>query len=100
MAWEISSGKVAGSVMSYIDHAENKQRGILRGFTEGISTVPRWQRRGVASALIASSLQVLREAGMTESALICSGENLNNLRLYASCGFQEVKRDTVYEKGL
>ena len=37
---------------------------------------------------------------MTESALICSGENLNNLRLYASCGFQEVKRDTVYEKGL
>jgi mycothiol synthase len=100
VAWEVSSGKVVGSVMTYINHAENKQLGILRGFTEGISTVPAWQRRGVAKALIALSLKVLREAGMTESALICSGENLNNYKLYASCGFQEVKRDTVYEKPL
>ncbi len=74
--------------------------GIRRGFTEGISTVPGWQRRGVARALIARSLKVQREAGMTESALVCSGEKRDNLRLYASCGFQEVKRDTVYEKAL
>ncbi len=37
---------------------------------------------------------------MIESALVCSGENLNNYKLYASCGFQEIKRDTVYEKPL
>jgi mycothiol synthase len=98
VAWEISSGKVVGSVMSYINHAENRQLGILRGFTEGISTVPAWQRRGVATALIARSLKVQRQAGMTESALVCSGENPNNYKLYASFGFQEVKRDTVYEK--
>ncbi len=98
VAWEVSSGKVVGSVMTYINHAENKQLGIRRGFTEGISTVPAWQRRGVAQALIARSLKVQREAGMTESALVCSGEKPNNYRLYASCGFQEVKRDTVYEK--
>mgnify|MGYP002476496925 CR=1 FL=1 len=53
VAWEVSSGKVVGSVMAYINHAENKQLGILRGYTEGISTVPAWQRRGVARALIA-----------------------------------------------
>jgi hypothetical protein len=35
---------------------------------------------------------------MTESALVCSGEKPENMRLYASCGFEEVKRDTVYEK--
>ncbi len=98
VAWEISSGKVVGSVMTYINHAENRQLGILRGYTEGISTVPAWQRRGVARALIARSLKAQREAGMLESALVCSGENPNNYRLYASCGFQEVKRDTVYEK--
>jgi mycothiol synthase len=98
VAWEVSSGKVVGSVMTYINHAENKALGILRGYTEGISTVPAWQRRGVARALIARSLKVQREAGMQESALVCSGEKLNNYRLYTSCGFQEVKRDTVYEK--
>ena len=100
VAWEVSSGKVVGSVMGYINHAENKQLGILRGYTEGISTVPSWQRRGVAKALIARSLKAQRAAGMTESALVCNGEKLNNYRLYASCGFQEVKRDTVYEKPL
>jgi len=50
--------------------------------------------------LIARSLKVQREVGMTESALVCNGEKLNNYKLYASCGFQEVKRDTVYEKPL
>lgn len=98
VAWEVSSGKVVGSVMTYINHAENKYLGILRGFTEGISTVPGWQRRGVARALIARSLKAQREAGMRESALVCNGEKPNNYKLYASCGFQEVKRDTVYEK--
>lgn len=96
VAWEGS--RVVGSVMTYINHAENRELGIRRGFTEGISTVPDWQRRGVATALIARSLKVQREAGMTESALVCSGEKPNNYRLYASCGFQEIKRDTVYEK--
>jgi mycothiol synthase len=100
VAWEVSSGKVAGSVMTYIHHAENKALGILRGYTEGISTVPAWQRRGVARALIARSLKAQRELGMTESALVCNGEKSNNYKLYASCGFQEVKRDTVYEKPL
>jgi mycothiol synthase len=100
VAWEVSSGKVVGSVMTYIHHAENKQLGILRGYTEGISTVSAWQRHGVARALIARSLKVQRQVGMTESALVCNGEKLNNYKLYASCGFQEVKRDTVYEKPL
>jgi mycothiol synthase len=93
VAWDVSTGKVAGSMMTYINHAENKQLGILRGYTEGISTVPAWRRRGVAKALIARSLKIQRQLGMTESGLVCSGENLNNYRLYQSC-------DTVYEKPL
>ena len=100
VAWDVSTGKVVGSVMTYINHAENKQLGILRGYTEGISTAPGWRRRGIARALIARSLKVQRQLGMKESGLVCSGENLNNYRLYESCGFQEVKRDTVYEKAL
>jgi len=98
VAWEVSSGKVVGSVLGYINQAENQQLGIRRGYTEGISTVPAWQRRGVARALIARSLQAQHARGMTESALVCSGEKPENYQLYASSGFQEVKRDTVYEK--
>lgn len=100
VAWDVSSGKVVGSVMTYINHSENEMMGIRRGYTEGISTIPAWQGKGVATALIARSLKVQRQAGMTESALVCSGEKEKNLQLYRKCGFQEVKRDTVYEKGL
>lgn len=100
VAWEVTSGKVVGSVLTYINHAENRQLGIRRGYTEGISTIPAWRRRGVARALIGRSLKAQREAGMMESALVCSGENLNNYKLYESCGFLEVKRDMVYEKPL
>jgi GNAT superfamily N-acetyltransferase len=98
VAWEISSEKVVGSVMTYINHAENRRMGIRRGYTEGISTVPGWQRRGVARALIYRSLKAQREAGMTESALVCNCEKPGNMRLYARCGFQEKKVDTIYEK--
>jgi mycothiol synthase len=100
VAWEISSGQVVGSVMTYINHPENKALGLNRGYTEGISTVPRWQRRGVARALIARSLRLQRELGLTESALVCNPAKQGNYRLYVHCGFQEVKRDTVYEKVL
>jgi mycothiol synthase len=98
VAWEVSTGKVIGSVMTYINHLENKAMGIQRGYTEGISTVPAWQRRGVAKALIACSLKVQRDLGMTESGLVVSSLKPENRRLYESCGFREVKRDTVYEK--
>lgn len=98
VAWDVSSGKVAGSVMTYINHAENKQLGIQRGYTEGISTVPAWQHRGVARALINRSLMAQRQSGCKESALVCNGEKPYQYQLYASCGFEEVKRDTVYEK--
>ncbi len=100
VAWDVATNKVVGSVLTYINQAENKQLGILRGYTEGISTIPAWRRRGVATALIARSLKAQRQAGMIESALICSGEKPDNYRLYESCGFKEVKRDTVYEKPL
>jgi GNAT superfamily N-acetyltransferase len=98
VAWDLSSGKVAGSVCGYINHAENKQMGILRGYTEDISTVPSWRKRGVATALIYRSIKAQRDRGMTESALACNAEKQDNYRLYDRCGFKEVKRDTVYRK--
>ncbi len=100
VAWDTRTGKVAGSVMTYVFHADNERMGLRRGYTEGISTVPEWQKKGVATALIASSLKAQREAGMTESALVCNGEKHGNYRLFESCGFREIKRDTVYEKPL
>ena len=99
IAWDRGKNKVAGTVLTYINHDENLQYDRLRGYTEGIGVVPEWRRQGVARALISQSLKAQRAAGMLESALIAdSASKYGVTRLYESCGFKIVNRDTVYRK--
>jgi ribosomal protein S18 acetylase RimI-like enzyme len=101
IAWELSSGKVVGHVLTYIDHEQNEKLERKRGYTEGIGVDPAWRRRGVARALIAHSLRAQRAAGMSESALVVDSENSSGAtRLYESCGFEVVSQNAVYRKPL
>ncbi len=99
IAWDIETQQVAGHVLTYIDHEQNKQFNRKRGFTEGIGVGRDWRRRGLARALIARSLQAQKAEGMTESALAVDNENVS-MSLYESCGFRVVRRDTIYRKPL
>jgi ribosomal protein S18 acetylase RimI-like enzyme len=99
VAWDIATNQVIGHVLTFIDDGENEQFARKRGYTEGIGVDPSWRRRGVARALITRSLQAQKAAGMRESALVADSDSTSNvIRLYESCGFQIVKRDTMYRK--
>lgn len=99
VAWD--GDQVAGQVRSFINHAENAEYKRLRGYTEFISVRRPWRKRGLARALIVQSLQALRERGMTHAALGVDAENTSGaLRVYESCGFQVVRRNSVYRKPL
>lgn len=99
VAWDIVNNQIVGHVLTFIDDDENDQLNRKRGYTEGIGVDHNWRRRGVARALISRSLQIQRAAGMAESALVADSDSTNNvIRLYESCGFQIVKRDTIYRK--
>ncbi|MDQ3493392.1 MAG: GNAT family N-acetyltransferase [Chloroflexota bacterium] len=99
VAWD--GGQVAGAVRGFINYEENRQYGRKRGWVENISVRRPWRRRGLARALIAASITVLREQGMTEGALGVDTENPTGaLRLYESCGFVAVKREATYRKPL
>jgi hypothetical protein len=51
--------------------------------------------------MIARSLHVLKEQGMTESCLNVDTENLSGAtRIYEECGFKVVKRNLFYQKPL
>jgi GNAT superfamily N-acetyltransferase len=101
VAWKIGTQQAVGHVLTYIHHDENKQFNRRRGYTESIGVVQSWRRCGVARALISRSLQAQKAAGMTESALVADSENENNAtQLYESCGFEIVKKDTLYRKPL
>jgi mycothiol synthase len=99
IAWDRETGKAAGTVLTYIHHEENKQFDRKRGYTEGVGVTREWRRRGLARALIGRSLQAQKAAGMTESALVADSDSTSGVTsLYESCGFQIVKRDTIYRK--
>ena len=101
--WQIgwAGDEVAGGVLNFIDHKENEDNGRLRGYTETIFVRRPWRKQGLAKALIANSLQVLKEAGMTEAALGVDAENLSGaLHLYRKMGFEEVKRGMTLRKPL
>lgn len=99
VAW--AGDQVAGMVMTFIDERENAEYNRKRGWTEGIGVRRPWRRMGVARALIAESLRMLKELGMNEAALGVDTQNPNGaLQLYESMGYQPVQRQTIYRKPL
>lgn len=101
IAWDVAANAVVGQVRTFIDDEQNRAQGRRRGYTEFISVLRPWRRRGLARALVAESLRTLARAGMTESALGVDSENSSGAtRLYEDCGFRVVSRGTVYRKPL
>lgn len=99
VAWD--GDEIAGMVLNFIDEQENEKYNRRRGYTETICVRRPWRQRGLARALIARSLRVLKDAGMEEAALGVDAENPSGaLRLYESMGFRTIRRNTVYYKPL
>jgi mycothiol synthase len=99
VAWD--GDEVAGQVRAFINDDENERFGRLRGYTESISVRRPWRRRGLARALIAASVPLLRARGMTEAALGVDTENTSGaLRVYEGCGFRPVSRTSIWRKRL
>ncbi len=99
IAWDTATDQVAGQVKGFINQAENERFNRRRGWCEFISVRRPWRKRGLARALIARTLQIFKERGMTESALGVDTQNLSGaLRVYEACGFRPVQRSATYRK--
>lgn len=91
--------EIAGGVINTIYAEENRALGKRRGWLDSVFTRRPWRRRGLARALIARSLVVLRDRGMTSAMLGVDAENPSGaLGLYESVGFATVKRFTAWRK--
>lgn len=99
VAW--AGDRPVGVVMTYINGAENEQYGRKRGHTENIAVAREWRGNGIASALVARSLQTLKECGMTSATLDVDAQNPTGaLKVYKRIGFEVVKSFTFYRKPL
>jgi len=101
--WQVAwhGNDVVGSVMNYIDHDYNQKYDRKRGWTESITTKKEWRSKGIASALIVSSMHMHKALGMTEVGL---GVDTNNptgaLHVYQKLGYHEDKTMFTYRKTL
>jgi mycothiol synthase len=101
--WQVAwaGDEVAGMVLNFIDREYNENFKRLRGWTDPICVRRPWRKQGLAKALIARSMRLLHEQGMTEAGLGVDAQNPNGaLRLYEGLGYRETMRFMTYEKSL
>lgn len=97
VAW--AGDEVAGSVLNFVFPDENERLGVRRGWLEHVSVRRPWRKRGLASALIAQSMLLLRDMGLEEAALGADAENLTGaVRLYEALGFRRARTAARYRK--
>jgi mycothiol synthase len=99
VAWE--GDQVAGMVRTFINETQNAKFDRKRGYTENISTRRPWRKRGLARSLMAHSMLLQKELGMTENALSVDAFNPSGaLQLYKSMGFEVTRKQISYRKPL
>jgi len=99
--WQIAwhGDEVIGTIINFVDAKDNEKHHRKRGHPELISVKRGWRRKGIARALLARSLKVLKERGMTEAALgVDAGNPSGAKHLYEGMGFRVVRRAVFYRK--
>ncbi len=93
--------EIAGGVHGRIDPGDNAYHGVLQGYIAGVWTRRPYRRRGLARALLARVLVLLRDRGMTSAYLGVDGLNPNQaVTLYESLGFEIHTSETDWTKPL
>jgi len=93
--------EVAAGVVNAIHAEENATLGVDRGWLHSVFTRRPWRRRGLARALIARSLVLLKERGLDQGILGVDAANPTGaLGLYEGIGFVVAERSTAWRKPL
>lgn len=84
--------RIIGFCVNWVEIAENTGEGWI----EAIGVIPDWRGRGIASALMAKSLQLFQAEGLKQAALDVDAQNPTGaLRLYEKHGFT-IARESIH----
>ena len=91
--------QIAGVVTTTVPAEENERYGRRRVYVSGVSVRRPWRRRGLARALLASSLVGAREEGYTSASLgVDTDSPTGATDLYRSLGFEPERTFVAWRK--
>jgi mycothiol synthase len=97
VAWD--GDAVAGAAINAVDHEENRKYGRNWGYAIAIFVRKPYRIRGLASALLARSISVLKEEGVDAATLVVDSDNPSGAhRLYERMGFRKFDDYVRYRK--
>ena len=97
VAWD--GDEIAGGVINEINETENAAFNRRRGWLASVFVRRPWRKRGLGTAMVLRSLQVLRDRGMTSAGLGVDADNPTGaLGLYERVGFEVDVRSTAWRK--
>jgi ribosomal protein S18 acetylase RimI-like enzyme len=97
IATDVTSGEIAGHILNYL--GEPEPDGAIVGWTESIAVRAPYRRRGLASAMLAESLRIVRDAGASRAALGVDQQNPNQaMTLYERLGFRVKLEDLEFHR--
>ncbi len=100
VAVELASGRPVGVCVNQRYEADDELVGRREGWIAILGTLREWRGRGVASALVASSLHAFAGAGLTHAAIGVDGDSPTGAaRLYRQLGFVPTSRRITFELG-
>jgi len=98
VAWD--GDRVVGMAENHTP-LENQAFDRKRGHTQILFVLPRWRRRGLAKALLAKSLVMMRERELEEATLDVETQNTSGeMQLYESMGYRVARKYAHYKKPL
>jgi mycothiol synthase len=99
VAFDRASGEIAGHILNYLGLPEKD--GSIVGWTESIGVRAPFRRRGLASAMLAESLRIVRDAGASRAALGVDQQNPNEaMTIYERLGFRISLEDLEYHRDI
>jgi ribosomal protein S18 acetylase RimI-like enzyme len=95
----IADGRIVGVCRNGFFPEDEAVIGRRDGWIINLSVARSHRRRGVASALLVSSLEAFKAAGLTHSSLGVDSENLTGAYgVYERLGYRPVRRAVVHQR--
>jgi mycothiol synthase len=91
--------KMVGLCLCTVNEGRDRILGRMDGYVDTLCVRPEYRRRGLGSALLLTSLQAFKRAGLESATLDTNTENPTEaIRLYEQVGFREKWRWVTYGK--